>query len=155
MKIVIEPWKADPTYVHVHEEGNLQIHSRSAEIAGQMTVDRAKCLGTISQMIVDRSDGPYLRDYHSCRDVCLMLDGCVDFSSATLVKEARGQLEDAGCESSALKDDDVVSFLAWYARELWVEAAREIDNPFDDKIVLKYDLLHTLNGFFPVTEVVI
>jgi|TARA_R100000501_G_C2565829_1_gene74643 hypothetical protein len=155
-KIIIEPWKADSTYVHVHEPGRDGIQGSDSAVCSDMTVERARRLGAISRMIHERSDGTFLRSPHSCQPFCDML-GDVSCYSAKQIAEARGQLEDAGFDGDiggtvANMCDDKVAFLDWYVRELWAEHVRDVDNPFTDDVRLKYDMIDTLNEFCPLPE---
>lgn len=59
---------------------------------------------------------------------------------------ARGQLHDAGADTRTLSNLDI-SILDVYVREGLAEAAREVDNPFENEPPVPLDIIHIVNNY--------
>lgn len=144
-KVIIEPWRAHAESVHVHEEGNMDIHSLEADVVSDVTVKDVMAVGKISGMLtVKLANDCYLKG--NCRDFCQMCDYVLTLSD-TQVATARGQIED--CLDGPLDYTDMeVGYLDWLMRERKKEQAWECDNPFDGTLIITdRNVADVLNNF--------
>ena len=140
-KVTIEPWKADETYVHVHEHGYDGIHSYRGSVVTGATVETVLRIGKLSGLMRFLYGSEPSLD-GNCHGFCRMCEDVID--NLYNVAEVRGQMEDAGLndysDNPVRLDDLELAYLDWQAREQWMEEARDVRNPWTNAIRLQTDV---------------
>jgi len=159
--VIIEPWQPNAEEVHVHYPAKMGIHSRSADLAHNTDVQTVIRIGLISGSLksyrvscslVNAVSGYQFIDSTNCSDFCKMIDAVANMDQK-FIDLARGQIEevtDWESEDEAVKvklDDHEVAWLDYHVRELWMDGVQDCDNPFEDRIVLKYDMAAVVNDY--------
>jgi len=126
-RVIVEPWKADPRFTHVHEEGFDGIHSLNGSVA-HLKTEEVRAIGHITGQMIAYGEGGTL--YGGCHEFC---ETCEDISDLCTrqIEDARSQLYSYFGDDFRLSDIEIAC-LDWMCRKALAEQAEEVDNPWQD-----------------------
>lgn len=140
--VTIQRWLHDTSCVHVFRTGGEHvIHGRQGDLCHAEDIDLVIQAGLASGKLYRSACGTVQLEGR-VDEFCQMVDDLLSYT-ADEIAVAHMQLEDCGFEVEDL-DDMEIAYLDWYAREVWSELAREVDNPFEEQVSLHYhDIIDT------------
>lgn len=142
--VIVEKWAAHLEDVHVREPGFSGIHSHSGSVVSDATPKDVCRIGKISGKMKDyRLNG-------SCEDFCRIAEDVL--AGVRRVPEILQQLNAAGVDDLDTLSGLELSYLDWAARELWIEEARCVEDPWADKITIGASAIEMVEKYLKQRE---
>jgi len=130
--VIIEPWRADESFFHIHEAGETAISGYRGGLVHYSDVETVEKIGWITGKLKSVGSGTSIDG--SISRFCELADELLTYPPK-LIADSRRELYD-WCDSDFGLTDLEVSWLDYQLRESWSEQAQD-ENPWCDKMTLK------------------